>query len=222
MSVAEIVPLRPSLDLTLIGEANHRVANHLSLLASMVQTQAQYVAKGPLHIGRDDVHTMLREVAGKVISVGHLHRTLAGKPREETLDLGDYLVESSLALVKALSLQTRIGIVHRLDCRAPVKAETAQQAALIVSEVVMNAIKHAHPTSLPVEIAIRCGRDAQGRIAVEVNDDGIGLPEDFDPKKDGGVGFRLIRLLAASLGAELDIRSDSLGTSVRLLLPARE
>jgi two-component sensor histidine kinase len=221
MSVAEIVPLRPTIDLTLIGEANHRVANHLSLLASMVQTQAQHVAKGPAHLARDDVHTMLREVAGKVISVGHLHRTLAGKPREETLDLGEYLVESSLALVKTLSLEARIGIVHRLDCRAPVKAETAQQAALIVNEVVMNAIKHAHPTSLPIEIAICCGRDAKGRIAVEVNDDGIGLPEAFDPKKDGGLGFRLMRLLAASMHAELDIRSDCLGTSVRLVLPVQ-
>src|SRR5215469_1843587 len=102
MSVAEIIPLRPTIDLALIGEANHRVANHLSLLAGMVQAQAQQVAKGPPQVARADVQAMLREVAGKVISVGHLHRTLAGRPRDEMLDLGDYVVESSIALVKTL------------------------------------------------------------------------------------------------------------------------
>lgn len=221
MNAPQVIPIRPNLhiDLTLISEANHRVANHLTLLANLVQSQAAAVAKGPAQLTRDDVQDILREVAGKVVGIGHLHRRLAELPQDATIDLGDYLIESSHAFVKSLALQTRIGIVHRLDARCPAKAEQVQPIALIVGEIIMNAVKHAHPTGLPVEILIYCGRNAQGRVVVEVEDDGVGFPENFDPMKDGGTGMRLIRHLAASIDAELDIDSDSLGTCFRIALP---
>ena len=92
--------------------------------------------------------------------------------------------------------------------------------ALIVGEIIMNAIKHAHPTGLPVEISIVCARNAQGRIAVEIGDDGVGLPESFDTRRDGGTGFRLIRQLAGAIYADLEIDSDSLGTRFCLVLPS--
>jgi|HubBroStandDraft_5_1064220.scaffolds.fasta_scaffold45975_2 two-component sensor histidine kinase len=224
MSAPQVIPIRPNLhiDLTLISEANHRVANHLTLLANLVQSQAATVAKGPPHLSRDHVQGLLREVAGKVVGIGHLHRRLAELPQDSEIELGDYLIESSHAFVKSLALQTRIGIVHRLDTRCPAKAEQVQPIALIVGEIIMNAVKHAHPTGLPVEISIYCGRNAQGRVVVEVEDDGVGFPENFDPIKDGGTGMRLIRHLAASINAELDIDSDSLGTSFRLTLPRND
>jgi two-component sensor histidine kinase len=221
MSLSQVIPIRPNprIEFALMDEANHRVANHLALLAGLVQFQASKVAKGPLQFTREEVHGMLREVAGKVISVGQLHRRLSDQPHEELIDLGDYLIESSQMLVKSLSLEGRIGIVHRLDTKCPAKPEQVQPMALIVGEVIMNAIKHAHPTGIPVEIYIRCGRDAAGRTVVEIEDDGIGLPEGFNPNSDGGTGLRLIRMLASSLHAHLNIESDSLGTRFVVALP---
>lgn len=220
MSSPQVVPLHPRTDFTLISEANHRVANHLSVLASLVQTQAAKVAKGPPHVTREDVHGMLHEVAGKVISIGHLHRRLSDMPPGENIDLGDYLIESSQSLIKSLALEGRVGIVHRLDARCPARAEQVQPVSLIMGEFIMNAVKHAHPTGIPVEISIRCGRDATGRTIVEIGDDGIGFPEGLDPRTGGGTGLRLIRMLASSLHANLDIESDSLGTRITIALPA--
>jgi two-component sensor histidine kinase len=221
MSAPQVIPIRPNLhlDQILISEANHRVANHLTLLANLVQSQAAAVGKGPERLAREQVQGLLREVAGKVIGIGHLHRKLASLPQDEIIDLGDYLIESSHAFVKSLALQARVGIVHRLDARCPAKAEQVQPVALIVGEVIMNAVKHAHPTGIPIEISIYCGRNAHGRTVIEVEDDGVGLPENFNTATDGGTGMRLIRHLAASLRADLEIHSDSLGTCFRLTLP---
>jgi two-component sensor histidine kinase len=213
-----VIPLRTRPDLALVSETNHRVANHLTVLATMVQAHAVKIARGPAQVPREAVQSLLTEVAGKVIGVGHLHRRLTDLPHGESIDLGDYLIESSQSLVKSLALEGQVGIVHRLDARCPVKAEQVQPVSLIVGEIIMNAIKHAHPTGIPVEIFIACGRNAAGRMVVEVGDDGIGMPENFDPKRDGGIGLRLIRQLAASVPAELLIESDSLGTRFRLTL----
>ncbi|MBV9992751.1 MAG: sensor histidine kinase [Alphaproteobacteria bacterium] len=221
MSSADIVSLvtktRP--DSTLSDEVNHRVANHLTLLANLVQAQAATVAKGPAEYSRDQVQGILREVASKLIGVGQLHRRLVAMHPDEDIDLGDYLIESSHSLVKSLALENRVGIVHRLDTRCPVKTEQVQTVALIVGEIIMNAIKHAHPTGIPVEISIYCGRSAAKRVIVEIGDDGVGLPEKFDARRDGGTGLRLIRQLAAMIEADLSIQSDSLGTRFMLTLP---
>lgn len=221
MSSADVLTLVPRRrqETALLDEANHRVANHLALLANMIQVRAGQVARGPAHYSRAEVRDILREVAGKVIGIGQLHRRLIAMRPDDVIDIGDYLIESSHALVKSLVLEGRVGIVHRLDARCPATAEQVQTVALIVGEIIMNAIKHAHPTGLPVEIAIVCCRNAQNRITVEIGDDGVGLPERFDPARDGGTGFRLIHQLAGSIAADLAIASDSLGTRFSLTLP---
>jgi two-component sensor histidine kinase len=81
----------------------------------------------------------------------------------------------------------------------------------------MNAVKHAHPTGIPVQITLVCDRNSQGNLAIEISDDGVGLPENFDVEKAGGVGFRLIRSLADRLRANLTVESDSLGLTFRLV-----
>jgi two-component sensor histidine kinase len=66
---------------------------------------------------------------------------------------------------------------------------------------------------------ITCQQNAAGNLVIEIADDGIGLPENFDPKTDGGLGFRIVRSLASQLGATIHFDSSELGTSVRLEMP---
>jgi len=82
-----------------------------------------------------------------------------------------------------LAIQDYCGTITRLpsdDC-----AVTAVEAALIgliVDEAVTNSIKYAHPTGVPGRVTVECQQDHRGGITIEVADDGVGLPENFDPK----------------------------------------
>jgi two-component sensor histidine kinase len=203
-----------------LRESDHRIANHLTLLASMVQIQMGRLVKGPETLPRDEAHSVLRETVGRILSVSHLHRRLSRPAQKSEIDVGDYLLESTTDLVNSLSLQDKVRIAQRLATHCNVSAEDAQVLGLLVSEVIMNAVKHAHPTGIPVQITLVCDRNTQGNLVVEIGDDGVGLPENFDVGKAGGVGFRLIRSLADKLGATLTIESDSLGLTFRLLFPA--
>jgi two-component sensor histidine kinase len=216
MSVAHIGTPDP---IELLRETNHRIANHLSLLVGMIQTQASAVGRGPELVPRDHARSLLQEAAGKVVSVSHLHRRLSDRPHQEGIHVSDYLIESTSTLISSLGLGHRVGTVQNLNADCIISPEQAQKVGLMVNEIVMNAIKHAHPTGIPVQIAIGCRREANGRFTIEVGDDGVGLPEGSDGTGKGGVGFRLIRSLAQSLDAELRIESDSLGLTFLITLP---
>jgi PAS domain S-box-containing protein len=101
-----------------------------------------------------------------------------------------------------------------------VRADLAAPVELIVREALANAIKYAHPTGVPGKIAVDCERDATGGLVVTVMDDGVGLPENFDPACDGDTGFRVMRVLSERLGGSLAWKSTPLGLRMRLRVPA--
>jgi two-component sensor histidine kinase len=82
----------------------------------------------------------------------------------------------------------------------------------------MNAIKFAHPTGVTGHLLVGCNR-REDMTVIEVVDDGVGLPERFDPTVDGQFGLQLLRSLASQLKARLEFDNTGLGLSVRLSLP---
>ena len=203
-------------------ESNHRISNHLALVASMVRMQASSISRGPEMLSRIAVRSLLHETAGKIAGVAHLHRKLAEEHHTDRIELGEFLIECCTILVNSLALAGRVGFVQRLDRDCYVSAHQAQSIGLIVNEVIMNAIKHAHPTGIPVEIKLACRREARDCIEIEIEDDGVGLPKNFDRTSGGGMGFTLIRSLANTLNAALSVESESLGTSFRITVPVRQ
>jgi two-component sensor histidine kinase len=208
-------------DADMLREANHRIANHLSLIVGMVHAQASGVARGPATLSREQVRELLQETAGKIVSVSHLHRHLADRNETHTIELSDYLLENATSLISSLGLGSRARVVHRLEKGCSVTPDQAQAIGLVLSEIIMNAVKHAHPSGVAVQLTVACRSLPDGTMAVEIGDDGVGLPEGFDWKSGGGTGFLLIRSLVNKLDAELYVESDSLGTIFMLTLPAR-
>ncbi|HTQ13168.1 MAG TPA: histidine kinase dimerization/phosphoacceptor domain -containing protein [Rhizomicrobium sp.] len=202
-----------------VAESNHRIANHLSLLAGLVQMQSAHVARGPETLTRTHVRGLLQETTGKIASIGNFHRRLAHRTDSENVDLGMHVIEFAKELSALLALEGRLSISARLETGCIVTAEQAQTAMLIVDEIVMNALKHAHPTGLPTFFSLSCWANADGSVSLEAADDGVGLPEGFDWKKDGGLGLKLIHSLSEKLDAGLEVHSDSLGLTFRLRIP---
>jgi PAS domain S-box-containing protein len=100
-----------------------------------------------------------------------------------------------------------------------VPLDEATMIGLIVGEAVSNAIKYSHPTGVAGKITVQCRQHGEGGIAIGVTDDGVGLPENFDPELDGNVGFRMMRALSDRLEAALAFESSSLGLGVSLRVP---
>jgi two-component sensor histidine kinase len=211
--------LRPSTD-DLHKEANHRIANNLAAIAGLVRLHAAEATSRQegLYTGAE-LRRLLTEIGSRIETVGRLHRLLSEAPQGASLDLGAYIAETADTLVETLAEEGRVRLSARgmQDCF--LNPDQAAPVALIVSELITNAVKHAHPAGAPGKIVVRCGTTMTGAVYVEVEDDGVGLPENFDPWRNGGLGFEIIRGLSQQLGAKLLFDADGIGLRVRLTVP---
>lgn len=205
----------------LLREGHHRIGNQLAILAAMIQVQVESLRRGPGVVPKETALSLLEDTAARISGMAHLQRRLIDLPRGGDVDLSSMLIESCLELTTSLSLGERLHFKHMLSSDCRIGANEAAVLHLFVGEIVMNAIKYAHPTGIPVEISLSCATAQDGRLAIEIGDDGIGLPEGFEESRDGGAGFKIIRTLAENIGADLKIQSDDLGLSFRILLPRR-
>jgi two-component sensor histidine kinase len=206
----------------LAAEANHRIGNSLALVAAMVRQQSASLSGGRRPATADDVLDVLHEAATRIEIVGQLHRRLAGGERSGLVDLGDYLRDIAETAVASLARAERTALTDASGEDCILSADQAMLVGLIVGELVTNAVKYSHPTGVAGKISVGCRRTVDAMLAVEVVDDGVGLPEGFDPMTQGHLGLRLVRTLATQLGAKLMFQSTGIGLCVRLLVPAAE
>lgn len=201
----------------LVREANHRIANQLAMLTGMIQIQIDGLKRGPQELSRQHVAELLRTAASRIVAIGHLHRRLASSS-DEHLDLGPFLASSCVELLASLTTDDRVQVTENLSGGCRVTADEASVLCLVMTEVLVNALKYSHPDGAPISMRLSCGQ-GDGGVFVEIADDGVGLPDGFDEQRDSGVGFKLIRNLVQKIGATLDLHSSPQGLCFRVALP---
>jgi two-component sensor histidine kinase len=199
-------------------EANHRIANHLSMLVAVVRRERSAIEAGPHTAPRELVTDLLDDMAGKILSVARLHMMLAQGPATGEVELGKALASVVEELQVSAIFGDRLHVTTSLD-GCIVEASRASMLLTAFSEIATNAIKYAHPTGLPVELTIAGTATPDGGMQLQIADDGVGFPEGFDEWRDAGIGLRLVRTLVESAGGSLAIKSDPLGLTFSIELP---
>ncbi|HEY5006863.1 MAG TPA: sensor histidine kinase [Caulobacteraceae bacterium] len=202
-----------------IGESNHRIANNLTLIAGLLRLQAADVAKAGRSLSAQEACVLLEEVGGRIETVGRLHRLLAQVGHGETLNLHQFVHDIAEAAIGSMSLAGDMVLGPMTSAACTIPAQQALPIGFVVGELVTNAVKYAHPAGVKGRAELGCFRRPGGAILIQIADDGVGLPEGFDPAKDGGLGMRMVRMLADQLGASLTFESTGIGLTVRLLIP---
>ncbi len=203
-----------------VAEANHRIANSLSVLVSMVRMQSASVKKAADSYSNAEVRHLLDGVAARINTISQLHRILSQVGSDGAISLKPHLHDITDALMAALSSpEQSVKVMHTGgDCM--VQMRQVQPIVLMLCEIFINAMKYAHPSGVPLIMLVDSSVAGDGRLVLTISDDGVGLPEGFDPAQSGGMGFKVMRSLAAEIGGELQIQSTHLGLSFRLSLPA--
>jgi two-component sensor histidine kinase len=193
----------------LLAEVNHRVANSLTLVASLVKLQSNALKD---QAAKD----ALAETQARIFAIASVHKRLYTSGDVRVVPLDEYL--SSLLDQLATSMRNEgLGASLRYHL-APVKLPTdaSVNLGIVVTELVTNAFKYAYPDgSGEVRVLLKLLSDEKGELVVE--DDGVGRSE--GTVKGTGVGTRIVRAMATTMGAEVQSTARQPGTAVRLTFP---
>ena len=207
-------PLHPD---EALAEAEHRIANSLAMVAALVRSQARGLPQVDT-ISTADVRMLLAGICARIAAVGRLHRLLMSRGGCSTVELSDYLAEVASAVCTAFTDGSVVAVATDLRAKPLISIRDAEAVGLVVSEALINALKHAAGAKLG--LALRWGE--RGSLVVEVADTGPGFPADWNrrdsARKNGGIA--LMRAVATELKAALIFDQSAGGLCVRLTLPA--
>jgi len=192
----------------LLHEIQHRVANSLQIIASVLLQSARKVQSS-------ETRDHLRDAHNRVMSIAMLQKHLSSTA-VENVALKSYFRDLCLSIgASMIGDPQRLSIVTTVDSSI-VDPDTSVSLGLIVTELVINALKHAFP-----------GRTQTGSILVDyktvgdgwvltVTDDGVGMPKDEQDRKPG-LGTGIVEALATQLEANVVISDEAPGTKVSII-----
>lgn len=190
----------------LMRELQHRIANSLQIIASVLMQSARKV-------GTDESRVHLRDAHHRVIAIAELQRHLA-ETGDGAVAIGPYLKQLCQTLGASMigdHDQTSL-VVETDDSQIPGNASVSM--GLIVTELVINSLKHAFPDGRRGAIRVDYrGTAAEWRLTV--TDDGIGMDGELD--SSAGLGTNLITALARHLEAEVHVSDARPGTCVEIV-----
>lgn len=192
--------------LALLHEVDHRVKNNLQLISSLILLQARRVEN-------PDAREALRSVLERVNAISIVHRRLFQTADMQRFDLAQFVGD----LVEDVTLSgERADIQVSLDMqRIDIRAAQAASVALIVNELVSNALRHAYPQGRGVvDIAVRRAGEASEIVVV---DHGVGLAVPTAPSR--GFGLTIADLLCKQLKAECSFTDSEPGVRATVRLP---
>jgi two-component sensor histidine kinase len=191
---------------TLLAEVHHRVRNTLQVMTSFLNLQMSKHGDGP---ARD----ALRDAQARIQAMALVHNQLYRESNLDRIDLARLLPSLGQNVIKLYGASERVTLSSSLR-PWPLPVARASPLALLVTEAVTNAIKHAFPAGRPGTIWLEASQ-ADDRPVLRIADDGIGMKGNGHTRDRRTIGLEVMRALAGQLDANLEIDGQR-GVDVRL------
>ncbi len=190
----------------LMQEIQHRVANSLQIIASVLM-------QGARKVGSEESRLSLRDAHSRVLAIAELQRQLSAG-QADGVALGGYFTQLCQILgASMIDDHNRITLTASAD-DSRVTADVSVSLGLVVTELVINALKHAFPGNRAGRISIDYAADGAD-WTLKVSDDGIGMPAGGSAVP--GLGTSIVTALARHLESDVRTTDARPGTTVSLV-----
>jgi two-component sensor histidine kinase len=193
----------------LLDEIQHRVANSLQIIASIILLKAKSVDS-------EETRRHLQDAHSRVISVAAVQQHLHASAAIGSMEMQPYLMRLCEALANSMIGEDQPVILKVVGEGGIATCRDAESLGLIVTELVINSLKYAFKGG---------GRDGQIVVSYEiagtdwklsVADNGVGKPDGVFAQPKSGLGTGIVKALAKQLEAQVETVSDNEGTIVSI------
>jgi two-component sensor histidine kinase/PAS domain-containing protein len=197
-----------------IREIHHRVKNNLQTVAALLRLQSR-------RMDSEAAKAALDEAVRRVGSIAIVHETLSQNLDEHVAF--DEIADRVLAMVMELSQDGRV-TARRSGSFGILSADVATPLSMVLTEILQNALEHAYGPKAGGAVQVAAVRrrepgSGEEQLLITVTDDGSGLPEGFDPQRDGNLGLQIVRtLVVGELAGTFDMRGAEGGGGTVVVL----
>ena len=193
-----------------IQEIHHRVKNNLQTIASLLRLQARRSAS-------PEVKAALRESVNRILSISVVHEFLSQQDAE-FIDVAE-VTKNILNLIIKNMVEPDFNIQTILTGETIVlPSERATSLALVINELIQNSLEHGFVGRCEGLVGVNIATDKK-QYRIEIYDNGVGLPPDYQSDGSGSLGLQIVRTLVQDdLGGEFSIFSRG-GTHAVITIP---
>lgn len=188
----------------LLKEIHHRVKNNMQIVSSLLRLQAR-------RLGDARIIEIINDSRSRIGAIALVHKALYSPDSLASVSLHDYIKELTNQLFDFYAVeQERIKLITDVESIS-LNIETATPCGLIINELVTNSFKYAFPDEQQGEISVILKQNSRAEgYLLQVSDNGVGLPEDFDIRNSDSLGLQLVVNLAEhQLQGKLEITSNN-------------
>lgn len=190
----------------LLKEIHHRVKNNLQTVVSLLESQSAYL--------QDDALLAIQDSQNRVYAMSLIHQKLYQSENVAAINMAHYLPE----LINYLRDGFDAKYIH-FNLQIPsieIDVSQAIPLGLILNEAITNSIKYAFPSKGQLSnIDISIIKTSNTKLQLAINDNGIGLPQNFSIGKNCGLGIKLMKGLTEDIEGVFDIKSNK-GTQISI------
>ncbi len=191
---------------TLMAELEHRVANSLQIIASILLMKARTVKS-------EETRLHLQDARERVMSVAAVQQQLHASGSAGLIDMVPYLTRLSQSLATSMIGDTRPIVLKVTGDGGFATSRQAESLGLIVTELVMNALKHAFPGDKDGSLIVVAYQTAGTDWKLSVSDNGVGKPDGVFAQPKSGLGTGIVTAISQQLDAKVEVLSGPTGTS---------
>jgi len=194
----------------LLREIHHRVKNNLQIIISLFNLQTSY-------IDDDKAYQALKEGQDRIKSMALIHERFYQSDGISQIDFDDYSRKLIEHLYSSFKINPNSIVIDVKIENVKLDIDTAVPCGLIINEIVSNSFKHAFIGKDKGRIYIILQNRSEGEYYLEINDNGVGLPADFNLETADSLGFQLIQALSDQLDGKLElVTSPNKGLTYKL------
>lgn len=189
----------------LLTEIHHRIKNNLATISALIEMELGDVKD-------DHAKYVLKNTYSRIQSMTEVHDLLCRKGLFGEIELGLYLHKLTTKISETLSDPNRQIEISINAEPVTLAADKAMICGLVLNELLVNIYKHAFNGVSYGEITIELLQEKNDSIRLNVRDNGIGIPEDFDLNNTSSIGTWVINVLLRKLNSTVEVKNQE-GTS---------
>ncbi|MEZ5384225.1 MAG: PAS domain-containing protein [Prosthecobacter sp.] len=196
----------------LLTETHHRIKNHLQIISSLLNLQINGVSD-------QDARDALRCGQNRVRAIASLHQHLYQVALGKGDTFNDFVRDLVAHLRECYEIPSHRVHVRLEIAEAHVQPEWLMPLALTLNEALSNCFEHAFPHDRQGQISVALNyAESSGELVI--SDDGVGLPEGYNPGEGNGLGLKILAVFAEQMRGQLFVRGTAdEGTEIKLRFP---